>query len=124
MDSYFDAGCSSTPRFLGVIPGGQSFQIPVPPATQLTPLSGGRVGFNWTAAVRAGTTLIILAGDDRGPGTGGGSTNIVSYGTSAPITDCLNDATPSSTLGTPPGWSNPTNTPGSSPSPAAPSGNV
>ena len=106
---------------MGVIPGGESFQIPVP--AQLTTVPNQGIGFNWTPSVRGGTTLIIVAGDDRGPGTGGSVLNTVSFGPN-PIGGCLSDSSPSSTPGNPAGGSYPTNLSGSSaPSPTKSAGN-
>ena len=62
-------------------------------------------GFSWTPSVRAGTTVLIVAGDNRGPGSGGSATYIINYGTD---NSCLNDASPSSTSGPPAGGSYPT----------------
>jgi hypothetical protein len=48
----------------GIIPGGQSFQITVPPRA---------TSVNWAPQVEPGTQFFILAGDSRGRGTGGSS---------------------------------------------------
>ncbi|KAJ3555239.1 hypothetical protein NM688_g2686 [Phlebia brevispora] len=98
------AGVQGTPVFRGIIPGGQSFDIPQGNLTQV-PEEG--TGLSWTTDVRAGTTVMVLGGDNRGPGTGGSSTYIVNYGTDS---SCLNDASPSSTAGPPAGGSYPTST--------------
>ena len=95
---------SSTPNFLGVIPGGQSFAIPQGDITDVT--SEG-TGFSWTPSLRGGTTLILVGGDNRGNGTGGSTLNTVSTGIDN-IGSCLNDASPSSTPGSPAGGSYPT----------------
>jgi hypothetical protein len=94
---------------VGVIPGGQSFQIPVP--SQLTTVDSEGTGFNWTPSVRGGTTLIIAGGDNRGMGTGGSVLNTVSAGTNLD-NSCLSGNSPSSTPGSPAGGSYPTNSAG------------
>lgn len=84
---------SPTPplTFYGLIPGGESFQIPVP--------SGATTEFDWTANVRQGSSVLIVAGDSTGIGLGGSALfNVNSGGTS-----CLNNNSPSSTLGSPAG---------------------
>lgn len=87
-----------------MIPGGQSFVIP---EGSLTTVAEEGLGFDWTPSVRAGTTVMVVAGDDRGPGTGGSSTYIVNYFSNS---SCLNDLSPSSTAGSPAGGSYPTTT--------------
>jgi len=91
----------STPTFRGLIPGGQSFQIP---QGSISFIDGQGTGFSWTPSVRAGSTVIITAGDDRGRGDGGSAPFIVGYGDNS----CLNDNSPSSTPGSPAGGSYPT----------------
>lgn len=95
-----------TPFFLGVIPGGQSFQIPVP-ADNLTVVSEQGLGFTWYPSVRASTLVILVAGDNRGPGSGGSAPYLVNYSENS---TCLNDLSPSSTAGSPAGGSYPTTT--------------
>ncbi|OCH85773.1 hypothetical protein OBBRIDRAFT_814944 [Obba rivulosa] len=94
-----------TPQFHGVIPGGQSFEIPV---GALSTVVGEGLGFNWTVPVRTGTTVLLLGGDDRGIGTAGSGFYIVSQGSNS----CLNNSSPSSTPGSPAGGSYPTTTSG------------
>jgi len=94
--------------FQGVIPGGQSFSIPIGPITQV---ANEGTGFDWTPSVRAGTTLIIVAGDGRGLGTGGSGLYNVAAGL-YPNNSCLTDSSPSSTAGPPAGGSYPTNASG------------
>ncbi|THH04650.1 hypothetical protein EW145_g5368 [Phellinidium pouzarii] len=93
------------PTFYGVIPGGDAFNITY---SNTSTLPNEGVGFDWVPPVRAGTTLIIGAGDDRGLGTGGSVTYFVSAGNQ--ITSCLNSSSPSSTAGSPAGGSYPTST--------------
>ncbi|PCH35288.1 hypothetical protein WOLCODRAFT_27769 [Wolfiporia cocos MD-104 SS10] len=95
-----------TPTFRGVIPGGQSFSIP---QGSLTNVTGEGLGFDWTPSVRIGTTVILVAGDDRGVGTGGSGMYIMSQGSTQ---SCLNSNSPSSTPGSPAGGSYPTSTSG------------
>lgn len=96
-----------TPTFQGLIPGGQSFEIP---QGQITSVDSQGTGFSWTPSVRAGSTVIVVASDDRGRGNGGSAPFIVGYGDNS----CLNDNSPSSTPGSPAGGSYPTSTNGSS----------
>ena len=98
---------SSTAQFKGVIPGGESFAIPQGTITNVT---NEGTGFNWTPNVRSGTMLVLVAGDDRGPGTGGSNAYTVQTGSSS---SCLNGTSPSSTPGSPAGGSYPTSTDGS-----------
>ncbi|KIJ58893.1 hypothetical protein HYDPIDRAFT_33732 [Hydnomerulius pinastri MD-312] len=97
-----------TPNFQGVIPGGQSFSIPV---GSLSQMGGQGMGFNWTPTVRAGSTLLIVAGDDRGLGTGGSEPYNVASGL-YPNSSCLTGNSPSSTAGPPAGGAYPTNSSG------------
>ena len=97
----------STPTFQGVIPGGQSFSVP---EGSLSTVPQQGLGFSWTPSVRAGTTLLLLGGDDRGPGTAGSAVYIVNQGDNS----CLSDLSPSSTPGSPAGGSYPTSTSGAS----------
>lgn len=99
------AQVQGTPSFQGVIPGGQSFAIP---EGSLTTVPNEGLGFDWTPSVRQGTTLLLLGGDDRGPGSAGSVVYIVGNGPN----DCLNDSSPSSTPGSPAGGSYPTSTSG------------
>jgi hypothetical protein len=99
---------SRTPNFQGVIPGGQSFSIPV---GQVTQVADEGSGFNWTPAVRAGSTLMIVAGDNRGLGTGGSEPYNVQAGLN-PNSSCLTNNSPSSTAGAPAGGAYPTNSSG------------
>ncbi|RPD75490.1 hypothetical protein L226DRAFT_447792, partial [Lentinus tigrinus ALCF2SS1-7] len=96
-----------TPQFQGVIPGGESFDIPVGTTTNQT---GEGVGFNWTPSVRISTTLLLVGGDDRGPGIAGSNPYTLQQGSSQ---SCLNSNSPSSTPGSPAGGSYPTSTNGS-----------
>jgi hypothetical protein len=101
----------STPSFFGIIPGGESFQIPVG-KTDDQSASGHGTGFNYTANIRGGTQLLLVGSDSRGNGTGGSVPFTVANG---PNNEggCLNDQSPSSTPGTPAGGSYPTSTDGS-----------
>lgn len=97
-----------TPSFQGVIPGGQSFSIP---EGQITQVSNEGTGFSWIPSVRQGSTLIVVAGDDRGLGTGGSGLYTVSQGI-YPNSSCLTTTSPSSTIGSPAGGTYPTNASG------------
>jgi len=104
LTPYFPLN-SSIPTFQGLIPGGQSFQIP---RGEITTVDSQGTGFSWIPSVRAGSTVIIAAGDDRGRGNGGSAPFIVGYGDNS----CLNDNSPSSTPGSPAGGSYPTSSSG------------
>ena len=77
----------------------------------ITNVTDQGTGFNWTPAVRTGTTLIVVAGDDRGLGTGGSGLYTVSAGL-YPNSSCISNNAPSSTAGPPAGGSYPTNASG------------
>ena len=64
-------------------------------------------GFSWLPSIRAGTTLILVGGDNRGNGSAGSTTNLVSAGINNDIS-CLSNASPSSTAGNPAGGTYPT----------------
>ena len=86
-----------TPNFVGIIPGGQSFTIPEPLITTQSPEG---TGFSWTASITGETRFMIVAGDNRGMGSGGYAAFKVN-----PSSDesCLNNLSPSSTPGAPAG---------------------
>ncbi|KAF9554525.1 hypothetical protein CPC08DRAFT_727066 [Agrocybe pediades] len=96
------------PDFLGVIPGGQSFVIPQGKITQV-PSQG--TGFTYKPSVRAGTYMYIVAGDNRGNGTGGAFGTTVAAGINTD-NSCLSNNSPSSTPGSPAGGSYATGTNG------------
>ncbi|EIW78366.1 hypothetical protein CONPUDRAFT_167389 [Coniophora puteana RWD-64-598 SS2] len=107
---YWFDGVQGTPQFQGVIPGGNSFSIPIGQTSQ-QPNEG--TGFQWVPPLRSGTTMLLVAGDQRGIGSGGSE----QYGVAAgqfPSSSCLNSTSPSSTPGSPAGGSYPTNADGSS----------
>ena len=87
---------------IGIIPGGETFRLDAPDSNNF---------FNWTVNARAGTTVELIAGDDRGPGTGG-STTFVQVGDGP--NGCINDASPSSTAGSPAGGITEASTPSTS----------
>ncbi|KAH7906609.1 hypothetical protein BJ138DRAFT_1183003 [Hygrophoropsis aurantiaca] len=97
------------PTFQGVIPGGDSFAIP---SSSITQVANEGTGFSWTPNVRAGSTLLIVAGDNRGLGTGGSEPYNVASGI-YPDNSCLSNNSPSSTAGPPAGGSYATNASGS-----------
>lgn len=100
----FTFSAHRTPNFLGVIPGGQSFAIP---ESNITNVASEGTGFTWLPSLRGGTTLILVGGDDRGNGSAGSTTNLVSSGIQNDIS-CLSDTSPSSTAGNPAGGTYPT----------------
>lgn len=91
---------------LGLIPGGQSFEI--------ANITDGATGFEWQADIRAGTQVLLVAGDDEGLGTGG-STDVMDVGDGS--SECIDDSSPSSTTSPPAGGvsSSSTNIGGSNP---------
>ncbi|KAG7095479.1 hypothetical protein E1B28_006218 [Marasmius oreades] len=94
--------------FLGVIPGGQSFQIP---RGALTTVASQGLGFTWKPNLRSGTILHIVASDDRGTGSGGSTRPTVGDNIQND-NSCLNNSSPSSTAGNPAGGSYPTDSQG------------
>ncbi|GJJ15081.1 hypothetical protein Clacol_009356 [Clathrus columnatus] len=77
-----------------VIPGGQTTTIP---KTKIqTGLQGNTTGFSWTPNVNVGTTFILVAGDDRGVGTGGSVNNAIGNNPNGD-SSCINSNSPSST---------------------------
>ncbi|KAJ6627785.1 hypothetical protein B0H10DRAFT_1940781 [Mycena sp. CBHHK59/15] len=56
------------PRFQGVIPGGQSFEIS---EGTITNVAEQGTGFSWVPPLRGMTTLLLVGGDNRGNGTAG-----------------------------------------------------
>lgn len=85
-----------------MIPGGQSFLIA---ASNVTDISQEGRGFSWVPPIRAGTIFSIVGGDLRGMGTAGSTVRIVQYDEDS---SCLGDTSPSSTVGRPVGWIQPT----------------
>ena len=94
----------SIPSFQGIIPGGQSFSIS---DSDFSTVPEQGYGFSWTPPLRIGTTLILTGGDNRGVGTAGSASWVVSQGSNQ---DCLTSNSPSSTPGDPAGGSYPTST--------------
>ena len=92
----------STTSFLAVIPGPQDGKFTRIPFGKVDTRWVVGTGFTWTPAVRAGTNLIIVGGDNRGMGAGGFISNVVNPGNpaSAVFGDCPRSApqntTPSS----------------------------
>ncbi|KAJ1311691.1 hypothetical protein OPQ81_010164 [Rhizoctonia solani] len=98
-----------------IVIGGQSSAFNIP---------SGATGINWTANVRTNTTIMFVAGDSRGPGTGG-SSELLTVGPGS--SDCINASSPSSTQQPPAGGINTaggTTTPTSTPSSGGGSGNT
>jgi hypothetical protein len=118
--SWNAADVQGTPSFFGIIPGGQSFQIPAGPITDES-AQGLGTGFSWTPDVRTGTQVILTSGDNRGIGSGGSSPFTVGGGTTN-SDSCLNSTSPSSTPGSPAGGSYPTSTSGAGVGGGSPSG--
>ncbi|KAI9458689.1 hypothetical protein BJY52DRAFT_1416434 [Lactarius psammicola] len=100
---------NGTVNFYGVIPGGNSFNIPQGPLST-NAITG--TGFSWTVDITGGTNIIIVGGDDRGIGSGGFAGFTVAYSVNS---SCLSSSSPSSTAGSPAGGSSwPTSTSDSS----------
>jgi hypothetical protein len=93
----------STVNFHGVIPGGDSFNIP---QSSLSTNTDNTTGFSWTVDIASGTDIIVVGGDDRGIGSGGNSPFTVAPSSNI---SCLSSTSPSSTPGSPAG-STPTST--------------
>ncbi|KAG8851398.1 hypothetical protein FRB96_009235 [Tulasnella sp. 330] len=88
VDVGWDATNSQGPvRITAMLPGGQSFALPVP---------NTGASFNWTVDMKQGTDYLIVAGDQRGFGTGG-SSQLFTVG--AGSSGCINGSSPSSTMG-------------------------
>ncbi|KAK1226705.1 hypothetical protein PQX77_010308 [Marasmius sp. AFHP31] len=85
--------------FLGVIPGGNSSEIPEGQITDKW-TQGLGTGFDWTPNIRAGTVLHIVASDARGTGNGGSKRATVGDSLNR-NNSCLNDQSPSSTVSGP-----------------------
>lgn len=102
-------------NFYGVIPGGNSFRVPVSDTTT-DPAQTGKTAVTWTPNVLPGVQLTIVAGDSRGVGTGGSGTEILQPGNGT--TSCVDSSSPSSTPGSPAGGTYPTNSAGDSTSPS------
>lgn len=92
-------------KFWGAVPGGNGFIINGP-STQ----DQGKQGLSWDAAISTGTGLIIVAGDNRGFGSGGSFQGFLQPGNGT--TSCLNDNSPKTTPGSPAGGSYPTDSSG------------
>jgi hypothetical protein len=94
------------PVYHGVIPGGNAFEIPQGPITDVPQF--GR-GFDWKCNLRTGTQILFVAGDDRGITTGGSLDTVVANPSNGD-SSCLDETSPSSTPGTPAGGVYPTGT--------------
>lgn len=106
---FFIPDPSSTqgnPTYHGIIPGGNAFEIPQGPITDVP--SFGR-GFTWKCNLRAATQLLVVGGDNRGISSGGSINLVVAYPSNGDAS-CLDRNSPSSTPGTPAGGTYPTGT--------------
>src|ERR1700761_6473557 len=92
-----------TVNFWGVIPGGDSFTIPA--GTQTT--DNGSPAISWTPDIRPGVDVLVVAGDNRGFGTGGSFQVAMQPGNGD--LSCINGNSPISTPGSPAGGTYPTN---------------
>ncbi|KAM6490685.1 hypothetical protein JOM56_014028, partial [Amanita muscaria] len=82
-----------TASFVGVVPGGQCFELP---ESSISVVQNQGPGFAWTPDIRGGTTVIIVGGDNRGMGTAGCAQFTVHPASDA---TCLDNLSPSSTPG-------------------------
>ena len=105
-DTFHHHG-NSTVSFYGVIPGGNSFNIP---SGTLSTNNNTGTGYPWTVDITGGTNMFIVGGDGNGIGTGGSAPFTVAYSAN---NSCLSNSSPSSTAGNPAGGSYPTSINGS-----------
>ncbi|CAE6411130.1 hypothetical protein BN14_00713 [Rhizoctonia solani AG-1 IB] len=77
-----------------IVIGGQSSSLTIP---------SGASSISWPTNIRTNTTVMFVAGDSRGPGTGG-SSDLYTIG--AGSSDCINSSSPSSTQQPPAGGIN------------------
>ena len=103
-DTVLHITAYSTVNFYGVIPGGDSFNIPQGSLSTVDPNISGPTqpgtGFSWTVDITSGTNVIFVGGDDRGIGSGGSAGFTVAP---FPNSSCLSGTSPSSTPGNPAG---------------------
>ncbi|KZV95902.1 hypothetical protein EXIGLDRAFT_734385 [Exidia glandulosa HHB12029] len=105
----WSANASAPVSLIGVVPGGNSFNIDTSQGTKSS--DGTQIGFNWTPDVPQFTDILLVAGDASGRGSGG-STGIINIGGGPK--DCLTGTYPTSTPGTPAGGVYATNASGGS----------
>jgi len=89
----------------GVIPGGQGFII-----NGTSTNDQGKAAISWAPTVSTGTGLLVVAGDNRGFGSGGSFQGFLQPGNGT--TSCLDSSSPMSTPGSPAGGSYPTDSSG------------
>ncbi|KAG8829478.1 hypothetical protein FRC18_009297 [Serendipita sp. 400] len=83
IDLSFSGSTQGQVTVMGLIPGGQTFSVPVP---------SGATSVNWSPIrVAAGSNVMLVVGDGRGRGTGGSAYLMEVQGGSG---DCLNDGSP------------------------------
>jgi hypothetical protein len=92
----------------GIIPGGNSFDIP---QGSLSTNNITGTGFSWTVDINGGTDILLIAGDERGIGSAGVAPFTVAFSANS---SCMSGTSPSSTAGSPVGGSYPTSTGASS----------
>ncbi|KAH8081995.1 hypothetical protein BXZ70DRAFT_630874 [Cristinia sonorae] len=76
----------------GVIPAGKSFPIMQEPESD-----AGTAAYNWTPAVTPNTTVFLVAGDDRGVGSGGVQQVTIGSGDTSCLTSPGASTTPAAT---------------------------
>lgn len=92
--------------FWATIPGGDNFVIPNSGTFQ----DKGSSAINWTPQIRTGVNVVVVAGDNRGFGSGGSFQVAMQPGNGT--TSCIDGSSPVSTAGPPAGGSYPTNASG------------
>jgi hypothetical protein len=93
MEISYNQGAQPPVDILGVIPAGETFEV-----AKGAPSNSS---FDWTADVKGGTQMMLVAGDTKGAGTGG-STDLLSVQDGGDGS-CLVADSPSSTAGNPVG---------------------
>lgn len=86
IDLTWQSNAEDPVDLLGLIPGGQSFEI--------ANITDGATSFDWTVDVRSGQDIVFVAGDKDGLGTGG-SSDVIQIDNGSD--DCINESSPSST---------------------------
>ncbi|KAH8834202.1 hypothetical protein DL96DRAFT_1756600, partial [Flagelloscypha sp. PMI_526] len=81
---------TGTVNFVGVYPGGQSFNITSSPLINaVDPFNSQTTGFNWTVPLNPGADIILVSGDEFATGTGGSVKYTVSPPQDASHVNCF-----------------------------------
>ncbi|CAE6533378.1 unnamed protein product [Rhizoctonia solani] len=121
--------CGSANISWGPGPGGQPvgrvslYNIVIGGQSSAFNIASGATEVDWTVNIRTNTTIMFVAGDSRGPGTGG-STELLTIGSGS--SSCIDSSSPSSTQQPPAGGINTAggSTPTSTPSSGGGSSNI